>query len=122
MPFSSRGPSESGAMKPDLVAPGSAISTIQPWLDGSPVAGTFDLPPGYAMYNGTSMSAPQATGAAALLVGAYKNEFGDSPSADELKNAMISTADFLPGVPAHGQGTGLIDIDAAWNQLSQVAN
>lgn len=121
MPFSSRGPTESGAMKPDLVAPGSAISTIQPWLPGSPVTGTFDLPPGYAMYNGTSMSSPQAAGAAALLVGAYKDEFGTSPSAEDLRNAMTSTADFLPGVPAYGQGTGLVDIDAAWAQLNQAA-
>ncbi|MGK2933132.1 MAG: S8 family serine peptidase, partial [Solirubrobacterales bacterium] len=121
MPFSSRGPSESGAMKPDLVAPGSAISTIQPWLPGSPVAGTFGLPPGYAMYNGTSMSSPLAAGDAALLVGAYKNEFGENPSPVALRNAMISTSDFIPGVGAYGQGTGLIDIDAAWTQLSQVA-
>jgi subtilisin family serine protease len=121
MPFSSRGPSESGAMKPDLVAPGSAVSTIQPWLAGSPVAGTFDLPPGYAMYNGTSMSAPQATGDAALLVGAYKDKFGQAPEPAALRNAMASTADFVAGVPAHGQGTGLIDVAAAWAQLGQVA-
>ena len=32
--------------------------------------------PGYSMFNGTSMAAPQATGAAALLVSAYKATHG----------------------------------------------
>ena len=30
----------------------------------------YPLPPGYAMFNGTSMAAPQAAGAAALLLSA----------------------------------------------------
>ena len=37
-----------------------------------PVGGTYTLPPGYAMMNGTSMASPQATGAAALLISAGK--------------------------------------------------
>ncbi|MDQ2701191.1 MAG: S8 family serine peptidase [Actinomycetota bacterium] len=119
MPFSSRGPSENGGMKPEIVASGSAVSTIQPWLPGNSVPGTFNLPPGYAMYNGTSMSSPQAAGGAALLIGAYKARFGMRPPADELKNAIISTADFIPGVPAHGQGTGMFNVEAAWELLEE---
>ena len=42
------------------------------WQAGGPVAGTYALPPGYAMFNGTSMASPQAAGAAALLVSAAK--------------------------------------------------
>src|SRR5699024_6917730 len=36
-PFSSHGPREDGGMKPDIAAPGAAISSIPPWLPGSPV-------------------------------------------------------------------------------------
>ena len=62
-PFSSRGPREDGGFKPDIVAPGAAISTTPLWQPGGPVTGTYTLPPGYSMFNGTSMAAPQATGA-----------------------------------------------------------
>ncbi|HEY0604699.1 MAG TPA: S8 family serine peptidase, partial [Herpetosiphonaceae bacterium] len=55
--FSSTGPREDGGFKPNLIAPGSAVSTVPTWQPGGPVAGTYALPPGYAMFNGTSMAA-----------------------------------------------------------------
>jgi subtilisin family serine protease len=66
--YSSRGPREDGGFKPEIVAPGSAISTVPTWQPGGPVGGTYALPPGYAMFNGTSMASPQAAGVGALLV------------------------------------------------------
>lgn len=63
--YSSRGPREDGGMKPEILAPGSAISTVPTWQLGGPVAGTYALPPGYAMFNGTSMASPQAASATA---------------------------------------------------------
>jgi hypothetical protein len=56
--FSSRGPREDGGFKPNNVAPGSAISTTPLWQAGGPVGGTYALPPGYSMFNGTSMASP----------------------------------------------------------------
>jgi len=115
-PFSSRGPREDGGFKPTVIAPGAAISTVPTWQPGGPVAGTYPLPPGYAMFNGTSMAAPQATGAGALLVGAAKAEgFQHQPA--QLRQALISTARFISGSQAYEQGHGLIDVGAAYSQL-----
>ena len=45
-PFSSRGPAEDGAFKPQIIAPGAAVSSVPTWQAGQPVAGTYTLPPG----------------------------------------------------------------------------
>ena len=117
-PFSSRGPAEDGGFKPNIVAPGAAISSTPMWQNGAPVGGTYTLPPGYAMMNGTSMASPQATGAAALLIGAGKAQhLGMFWRPSQLRMAMNSTARFLPGYNASDQGNGLIDVGQAWSLL-----
>jgi len=117
-PFSSRGPAEDGAFKPNIVAPGAAISSTPLWQNGAPVGGTYTLPPGYAMMNGTSMASPQATGAAALLISAGKAQHrGMFWRPSQLRMAMNSTARFIPGYTANEQGNGLIDVGKAWSLL-----
>ncbi|MDB4895469.1 MAG: Outer rane stress sensor protease DegS [Firmicutes bacterium] len=116
--FSSRGPREDGGFKPDIVAPGSAVSTVPAWQDGQPVPGTYALPPGYGMFNGTSMAAPEATGGAALLISAAKQSHVQY-TPDLLRLAISSSTRFLPGYAAHEQGTGLLNIPAAWAVLRQ---
>lgn len=114
--FSSRGPREDGGFKPDIVAPGNAVSSVPTWQPGQPVGGTYALPPGLGMFNGTSMAAPQATGAAALLLSAAKDAgVGHKPA--QIRQAIRSTARFLSGYQAHEQGFGLINVGAAWAQL-----
>lgn len=115
-PFSGRGPTEAGGFKPDIVAPGSAISTIPTWQSGAPVAGTYTLPPGYGMLQGTSMASPQAAGAAALLVSAAVQK-GVSHRPEQIRTAMKSTARYLKNYQAYEQGNGLIDVKKAWNLL-----
>ncbi|WP_420803640.1 S8 family serine peptidase [Saccharothrix deserti] len=118
--FSSRGPREDGGFKPTIVAPGSAVSTTPQWLQPGPLAGTFALPAGYAMLNGTSMAAPQATGAAALLVSAYKAEHnGERPPVAALRNAIQSGAKWVSSLQAYEQGSGLFDTKRAWSQLNE---
>ncbi|OKI96687.1 serine protease [Streptomyces sp. CB02058] len=119
LPFSSRGPREDGGFAPILTAPGASINTTQTWLPGGPVkeAG-YSLPAGYSMLQGTSMSSPQAAGATALLLSAAKQKNIELPPAD-LRTALTSTATHIDGVPAHAQGSGLINIVGAWKQIEK---
>ncbi|GAB3454581.1 S8 family serine peptidase [Actinophytocola sediminis] len=114
--FSSRGPREDGGFKPNLIAPGSAISPTPMFMAGGPLVGTYELPPGYSMLNGTSMASPQAAGVGALLVSAALAR-GVEHSPAQLRQALTSTARFIPGYGAYEQGNGLINTQKAWNAL-----
>jgi subtilase family protein len=117
--FSSRGPREDGGFSPQLVAPGSAVSTAPTWQPGQPVGGTYVLPPGYAMFNGTSMASPEGAGSAALLISAAK-QAGVQKQPDQIREALTSSARLLDSsrIGTHEQGVGLIDVPAAWNLLA----
>ncbi|MGC5399837.1 S8 family serine peptidase [Streptomyces sp. DT20] len=118
-PFSARGPREDGGMKPELLAPGAAVSSIPTWLPGESVPDTgYELPAGYGMYNGTSMASPQAAGAVALLLSAAADtRVKVSPAA--LRTALTSSATYLEDQPAYAQGAGLISVPAAWKLLAK---
>ncbi|MFI5754680.1 S8 family serine peptidase [Streptomyces sp. NPDC051569] len=119
LPFSSTGPREDGGFTPTLTAPGAAINSTQTWLEGSPVAEAgYQLPPGYSMLQGTSMASPQAAGASALLISAAKAKRINLTPAN-LRTALTSTATKIPGVQAHEQGAGLIDILGAWKSIKR---
>ncbi len=113
--FSSRGPREDGGFDPEIVAPGAAISTIPMWQAQGCLAQT--CPVGYALFNGTSMAAPQSTGAGALLVSAAQ-QFGAQHQPDQIRKALLSSSRYLTGrYQAYEQGVGLIDVGAAWDLL-----
>ncbi|MEU7111992.1 S8 family serine peptidase [Streptomyces sp. NPDC046182] len=120
-PFSSRGPREDGGFTPTITGPGSAVNTIPTWQAGAGVPESgYTLPAGYGMLNGTSMSSPQVAGASALLLSAAKQKRIElSPLS--LRTALTSTADRISGVAAHEQGSGLIDINDAWESIKDGA-
>jgi uncharacterized protein (TIGR03437 family) len=109
--FSSVGPSTDFGIKPDLVAPGTAIySATQRNVSGG---AQFDAS-GFYVGSGTSFSTPIVAGAAALLQQAWP---AFSPA--QIKSALVQTAakmvvplpDGISGVLA--QGNGLLDVAAA---------
>jgi len=116
--FSSGGPREDGGFKPNITAPGSAISTTPTWQPGGAVAEAgYALPAGYSMFNGTSMSSPQTAGAMALMLSAAAQEDVVSTSPASLRAAVYSTAVRNPSVPTFLQGHGEIDVAAAYAML-----
>jgi len=119
--FSSRGPREDGGFKPNVIAPGAAVSTTPLWQGGGPVAGTYVLPPGFSMLNGTSMASPQGAGAGALMVSAAKQQ-GVGHKPEHLRQALYSSARFITNYQAYEQGNGLINVGAAYGLLAQNIN
>ncbi|MEM8725425.1 MAG: S8 family serine peptidase [Pseudomonadota bacterium] len=91
--FSSRGPTGDGRAKPDLLAPGEKIVSLVP----GNAEDTRD---------GTSMAAPHAAGAAALLM-ARNPEFEGKP--EKIKQILVDTCTDL-GRERSFQGAGLIDV------------
>lgn len=117
----SHGPSGIGALKPDLLAPSGQMSTDPGYRDGEVRRGLFQLPPGYTVDGGTSTAAPMAAGAAALVMSAARqaNVPVDGLS---LKAALTSSARYIPRLGAHEQGSGLVQVAAAFERLRALAS
>jgi len=93
-PFSSRGPTIEGVTKPDVVAPGVSITSLNNQL----------TPSAYTTFSGTSMSTPIVTGAIALLL---QKKGRLQPAV--IKQQIKDTARNL-GFPVNVQGKGLLNI------------
>ncbi len=131
--FSSRGPTASGGLKPDIMAPGTELSSVQ--LNATP--GTLG---GLDMDWGTSMAAPTAAGAYALLLDAIKKYNERHPQtqlttdASTLRRVLMESArpfdatrfDLSSGEKSQGQytwadqGTGMIQLTSAWKKLFEL--
>ncbi len=114
--LSSRGPAKNGALKPNLLAPAASLTTKPRFLPGEPITNTYALPPGYLVSSGTSAASPMAAGGVALLISAAK-QTNIQYDADSLRWAIMSSARYLPNIRAYEQGTGLLQVGAAWEAL-----
>jgi tripeptidyl-peptidase II len=99
--FSSRG---GELAKPELVTPGVAYSAVPRWSTGQEIA------------QGTSMASPHAAGLAALLISASVQE-KRAVEARSIKQALMVTARPLPGGTFLDEGTGLPDVEQAYQWL-----
>lgn len=97
-PFSSRG---GEAAKPDVAAPGIAGSSVPPWERRD-------------VMRGTSMAAPQVSGAAALVLSAFiQRDKGRPWHSGMVRQAIRDGARPLPGFGPLDQGAGLVDVARA---------
>lgn len=100
--FSSRGPTDDGRIKPDLVAPGTNIVSARshdPAFD--PLLGSwgpYEPNSDYVFNGGTSMATPLAAGSAVLTRQWYAGQGVTAPSAALIKATLLNGAeDLTPG-------------------------
>ena len=103
--FSSRG---GESAKPDIVAPGGALSTVPGYVEGD------------ARFNGTSMASPTTAGAVACLMSAVQQE-NLKAHWGIYKRAVIAGAKPVPGLGLLDQGGGLVNLPATWPVLRDLA-
>ena len=114
--FSSRGPAEDGRIKPDIVAPGTWIASLQSGSATDQYAWSA-ISPNYQYQGGTSQAGPHASGAAAVFVQWYRTtQTNGTPSPALVKAALINTAVDMDDtvetgpVPNMDEGWGRLDL------------
>jgi hypothetical protein len=143
--WSSRGPTDDGRIKPDVVAPGtwilSGYSSLHQEGYGDPVnpqnnayqVDGWGMPvnAGYKYFGGTSMSNPITAGGATVVRDYYQEAHSHSASAALVKATLINTAvdlqdennddvndNFYP-IPNVHEGWGRVDLAAATSGAAQ---
>lgn len=112
--FSSRGPCEDGRIKPDLVAPGTWISSLQS-ASASDQYAWLPIDSYYQFQGGTSQAGPHASGAAAVFVQYYRQTHTNAtPSPALVKAALINSATDMDDA----YGTGPVpNMDEGWGRV-----
>lgn len=147
--FSSRGPTQDGRTKPDIMAPGTHIygaASQDSSFNGSSVCGSATndgaLPPDDAYYpadpdttdtqdqdlytwsSGTSHSAPAVAGGAALLRQWFLNNGRTPPSPAMTKAYLMNSASYMTGpaddLPSDNQGMGQMNLGMAFDNTPRL--
>jgi len=105
--WSSVGPTADGSVGVDITAPGGAITCVPNWSLQK-----------CQLMNGTSMSAPNVAGCIALLLSAAKAE-GIKVTSARVKHAIDNSAKVMDGLTCLQQGSGMIQVEKAWDYLKQ---
>ena len=119
--FSSRGPRIDGLVKPNIVAPGSAIISIRDrdvytspsalWIDNDGTTGVGDKD--YYVMQGTSMACPLVAGAAALLL--QKHPSLTPAEVYDLLQENAQTDGYTESCPNSDWGYGKLNIEEAFH-------
>jgi hypothetical protein len=122
--FSSRGPTDDGRLKPDLVAPGTHITGAAPQHAGYAGFGTCNQfvsgSTSYSLISGSSQAAPQVSGAAALVRHWYARTQGADASPALTKALLVNTATDLGG-GQNGKGDSIApgpNSDQGWGRVN----
>ncbi|HYY04202.1 MAG TPA: S8 family serine peptidase [Gaiellaceae bacterium] len=107
--WSAYGKSMDGFSKPDVSAPGRYMVAPTP-MDSSIAKTVPDriMAPGYIWMSGTSFSTPVVSAAAAQILARHPNF-----TPDQVKGALMLTANYLPTVGGYAGGVGEIDAGVA---------
>jgi len=105
---SSRGWTDDNRIKPDVVAPGEEV-----------ISTDHEDNEWYNRRSGTSMATPAVSGAAAVVVEWYEEEFGERPSPAMVKALLINSAYDLDDyngntgpIPNRDEGWGMVNLPA----------
>jgi serine protease AprX len=117
--FSSRGPTQEGRIKPDVVAPGTSILSTHSRIAPTPTIFGTSTDPDYFFDSGTSMATPLVAGCAAVLRETLIANGVSSPPASLIKALLINGATELVGQyspseaggsPNNNSGFGLVNL------------
>ncbi|MEE9223844.1 MAG: S8 family serine peptidase, partial [Thermoplasmata archaeon] len=126
--FSSRGPTRNGRIKPDVVAPGTAILSAH---SRKAHVGSFwgtSSDPLYCFMGGTSMATPLVAGCAAVVREYFQSRRSHQPSAALVKALLINGARDISGqyvpseaeaIPNLSEGFGRVDLAATVGPFGQ---
>lgn len=107
--FSSRGPTNDGIVKPDVVAPGAKIISLRSpgsLLDKQNKDSRVDK--WYTSLSGTSMATPICSGIVAQML-----QQNSALTPNQVKARLMETATVLPNLDPNTQGAGVINIEKA---------
>lgn len=119
--FSSRGPTKNERIKPDVIAPGTAIlSSLSRVATANDMFGTSN-DPNYYFLAGTSMATPLVAGCAAVVREYFRKEHQMNPSGSLVKAMLINGAEDISGqyvpseagaIPNFAEGFGRVNLTA----------
>jgi subtilisin family serine protease len=113
--YSSKGPTADGRVKPDVIAPGSYLTSSMNSCAGRPFPSTYEVKNGrryyYSTMEGTSMATPMVTGSVALLLQQHPTLTPDNVRCMIQQNAYVDAS--IENLSQNTRGAGKLDVLSA---------